>query len=194
MTKIKPMGREQLLISFDRLTRFKEPELCYIRVFTDIITSNLIEPKFKKFELEQMSCEDLRNLAQKIINISLDELFPNAPIDPDFTINKRILDYEKSVFKISDKFIPLLDNKINYSKAVELIDETNVFNLRWLKSLSNAPATPQNRQANLYPVEKVLLVEGITEEILMPEFAKILGKSFKENGIFILSAVHKNII
>lgn len=192
MTKIKPMTREQLLIAFDRLTRFKEPELRYLRVFTEIITSNLIEPKFRKFELEQMSCVDLRDLAQDIINVSLDELLPNGNIDLNFTINKRISDYEKSVFEISDKFIPLLDNKINYSKAVELIDETNVFNLRWLKSLKNAPATPQNRHANLYPVEKVLLVEGITEEILMPEFAKILGKNFKENGIFILSAGGKN--
>jgi len=192
MTKIKPMTREQLLISFDRLTRFKEPELRYLRVFTEVITSNFIEPKFKKFELEQMSCEDLCDLAQKIINISLDELLPNATVDPDFTINKRILEYEKSVFKIGDKFIPLLDNKINYSKAIGLIDEANVFNLRWLKSLSNSPATPQNRRTNLYPVEKVLLVEGITEEILMPEFAKVLGKNFKENGIFILSAGGKN--
>lgn len=192
MTKIKPMTREQLLISFDRLTRFKEPELRYLRVFTEIITSNLIEPKFKKFELEQMSCEVLRDWAQDIINVSLDELYPNTAIETDFTINKRIMDYEKRVFEVSDKFIPLLDNKINYSKAVELIDETNVFNLRWLKSLASAPATSQNRHANLYPVEKVLLVEGITEEILMPEFAKILGKNFKENGIFILSAGGKN--
>ena len=192
MTKIKPLTEEQLLISLDRLTRFKEPELRYVRVFTDIITSNLIEPKLKKFELEQMSYTELRDLAQEIINISLDKIFTDIPADSKYTINQRLLSYEKSVFDITDKVLTLLDNKINYSKAVELINSDNVFNLRWLKSLKENDATPENRHANLYPVKKVLLVEGITEEILMPEFAKILGKNFKENGIFILSAGGKN--
>ena len=192
MTKIKPLTKEQLLISFDRLTRFKEPELRYLRVFTDIITSNLIEPKLKKFELEQMGYVELRDLAQEIINVSLDQIFPDIIYDNSYSINNRLLNYEKSIFEISEKVIPLLDNKINYSKFIEMIDNECVFNLRWLKSLKNADATDKNRGANLYPVRKVLLVEGITEEILMPEFAKILGKNFKENGIFILSAGGKN--
>lgn len=192
MTKIKTMTKEQLLISFDRLTRFKEPELRYVRVFTDIILSNAIEPKFKKYEIEQMSYAKLRDLAQEIINISLDEIFPDVNPDCEYIINKRIFKYEKTVFNTNENLAVLLDNKINYNKAIKLIDETNVFNLRWLKSLQNCDATNENRHANLYPVRKVLLVEGITEEILIPEFAKVLEKNFKENGIFILSAGGKN--
>ena len=52
--KIKPLTTEQLIISVDRLTRFKETEVKYLRVFFDIITSNLLVPKYKKTELEKM--------------------------------------------------------------------------------------------------------------------------------------------
>ena len=38
MIKIKPLTKEQILISLDRLTRFKNPEIKYLRVFKDIIT------------------------------------------------------------------------------------------------------------------------------------------------------------
>ena len=46
--KIKPLLKEQIIISIDRLTRFKCPEEKYLRVFSDIIVSSLIEPKLKK--------------------------------------------------------------------------------------------------------------------------------------------------
>ena len=52
--KYKKLKKEQLLISIDRLTRFKPTEEKYLRVFKDIIISNLIEPKLKKSELENM--------------------------------------------------------------------------------------------------------------------------------------------
>ncbi len=55
--KIKQLTKEQLIISTDRLTRFKEPEIKYLRVFKDIILNNLIEPKYKKSELDEMSYE-----------------------------------------------------------------------------------------------------------------------------------------
>ena len=46
--KIKPLTIEQLTISIDRLTRFKNTETKYLRVFKELILSNLINPKFKK--------------------------------------------------------------------------------------------------------------------------------------------------
>ena len=68
--KIKPLTKEQLTISVDRLTRFKDPEIKYLRVFKDIITNNLIEPKLKKQELDSMDYEDLKNIAEMIFNSS----------------------------------------------------------------------------------------------------------------------------
>ena len=82
--KIKPLTKEQIIISADRLTRFKEPEIKYLRVYKDIITNNLIEPKYKKTDLDEMDYEELTNYAQKIINYSLAEKFDDSLTSPVF--------------------------------------------------------------------------------------------------------------
>ena len=51
LMKYKKLTPEQIKISLDRLTRFKFTREKYLRVFSDIILSNLIEPKIKKNEL-----------------------------------------------------------------------------------------------------------------------------------------------
>lgn len=52
----------------------------------------------------------------------------------------------------------------------------------------------QNREkfALKFPIEKVVLVEGITEEILLPKFAKLCGCDFDKRGINLISAGGKN--
>ena len=35
----------------------------------------------------------------------------------------------------------------------------------------------------MFPIEKVVIAEGITEEILLPKFSQILNFDFDENGI-----------
>lgn len=190
MKKIKPLTKEQILISIDRLTRFKEPEKRYMRVFEEIITGNLIEPKLKKADIENMDYREITELATEIINYSLQSL--GLELVEDYSINSQIYDYEKTIFHLTERQEVFLKNKINYAAAVKLIEEGAVFNLRWLKSLATGRCSVENRAANLYPVEKVLLVEGITEEILLPEFAKCLGFDFKKNGVFVISAGGKN--
>ncbi len=178
--KIKQLTKEQLIISIDRLTRFKEPEIKYTRVFKDVILNNLIEPKYKKSELDAMDYEQLKNLAQEIINYSL-------PESSDYSINKKLRDYENSIFNIDEKTNILLSNKINYSEILKFLPENASPNLEFIKSL----AYNLNKDCG-FPVKKLVLCEGITEEILLPEFAKICGFDFKQNGIYILSAGGKN--
>ena len=190
LKKIKPLTKEQILISLDRLTRFKEPEIKYLRVFGDIITGNLIEPKYKKSDLEEMDFSLIRDLAQEIFNYSLKNLGLN--LKDDYSINEQLLDYEHSIFEFSENCENLMKNKINYASALDLIPDDAVFNLRWLKSLAKGRWGVETRGANMYPVEKILLVEGITEEILLPKFAKLLDYDFKKNGIFVISAGGKN--
>ena len=69
--KVKPLTKEQLLISIDRLTRFKNTEEKYLRVFFDILVNNLIYPKYRKSDLEIMDYEQLKLLAQEVINTSI---------------------------------------------------------------------------------------------------------------------------
>ena len=104
--KIKQLTKEQLTISIDRLTRFKETETKYLRVFKDIITNNLIEPKIKKHELDEMDYENLKNIAENIINSSV----PNEP--NDFQINQNLYEYENSVFNLNENCQKLVKNKI----------------------------------------------------------------------------------
>ena len=92
--KIKQLTKEQLIISIDRLTRFKEPEIKYLRVFKEIILNNLIEPKFKKSELDEMDYEQITKLAQKVINY-------NLPDGGDFSVNEKLAKYENSIFNIN---------------------------------------------------------------------------------------------
>lgn len=190
--KVKPLTKEQLTISIDRLTRFKNPEVKYLRVFGELITNNLIQPKYKKSDIEKMDSEEVKNLAEFIINYSLENL--GLPKDEDYIINQRLYDYEKSVYIISENIENFLKNKINYKAFVTLIDENSPKNLKWLKALGSPMDIKQERFKNSlrFPVEKVVIAEGATEETLLPEFAKRCGYDFDKEGIYVLSAGGKN--
>lgn len=190
--KVKPLTKEQLTISIDRLTRFKNPEVKYLRVFGELITNNLIQPKYKKSDIEKMDSEEVKKLAELIINYSLENF--GLPKDEDYIINQRLYDYEKSVYIISENIEKFLKNKINYKAFVTLIDENSPKNLKWLKALSSPMDIKQERFKNSlrFPVEKVVIAEGATEETLLPEFAKRCGYDFDKEGIYVLSAGGKN--
>ncbi|MBR1461334.1 ATP-dependent endonuclease [bacterium] len=190
--KIKPLTKDQILISIDRLTRFKETETKYLRVFKDILTHNLIAPKFGKNALDTMSYEELTAYASNILNESLKKL--NVWAENDLFINLKLKDYEHSVFKISQDVDILLNNSINYSACLKLIDNDSVKNLLWLKELSQGKNIEQSRHEKslLYPLSAVVIAEGATEEILLPEFAKIYGYDFDKEGVYVISAGGKN--
>lgn len=188
--KFKPLTVERLTISFDRLTRFKDYEQKYIRVFKDIITESLIYPKYKKSDLEDMDYKDLRELAVFIINSSLDK-----GIEPDFTINNKLKDYELSIFDCGKNAVELLNNNINYNALISLLPDKDIpNNLKWLKLIANKEYFPDKSHSMSlkYPIEKLIICEGITEEILLPEFARLLDYDFDKNGIKMISAGGKN--
>lgn len=189
--KIKPLTKDQILISIDRLTRFKYTDDKYLRVYKDIIISNLIYPKYRRQELDETDYGQVTRLAEYILNSSL-EMFASEKADG--VINRRLKDYENSVFNLSAGSQVLLDNNINYNAAVSLINESAPLNLKWLKSLNQTEDTyiARNLHALRFPIEKLVICEGITEETLLPEFAKLLGYDFDKNGVYVLSAGGKN--
>lgn len=191
-SKVKPLTKSQIIISIDRLTRFKNTETKYLRVFKDILTQNLIEPKFKKTDLEKMDYSELRNWAEFVINYSLE--MAGLTLENDYLINQRLLNYENSVFENNKNVQELLNNKINYKDCLSYIDEKSPKNLLWLKNLEISSDIRKSRFDNSlrFPVEKVVIAEGATEETLLPEFAKRCGYDFDKEGIYILSAGGKN--
>lgn len=190
--KVKPLTKEQLLISFDRLTRFKNPEEKYLRVFFDILTNNLIFPKYKKSDLEKLDYETLKTLAEYVINYSINDLGYN--VTDDYLINQRLYDYEKSIFVVDKNTEILLKNKIHYKAIIDQVDDTSAVNLKWLKDLSSSSNIVADRfkYSLKFPVSKLLIVEGATEETLLPEFARLCDFDFDKEGIYIISAGGKN--
>lgn len=191
--KFKKLTKEQIIISLDRLTRFKPTKEKYQRVFTDIVLSCLIEPKYKKSDLLLLKPDFLKDIAVKIINSSLSDLCSNS-LDSINDINSTLKKYENSIFVNDDYTQALLDNDIDYAKAITLIDDESIVNLKWLTSLKNNDNLAENRYNNClkFPIEKVLLVEGLTEETLLPAFSKYLGYDFYKEGIQIIPAGGKN--
>ena len=186
--KYKKLTEQQLIISIDRLTRFKATEDKYLRVFKDIILSNLISPSIKKTELNSMDYNELTELAQTIFNSSL----PDS--DGDYTINLRLKEAESLVFCNSDKVQVLLENKLNYKSALKLRKFSHPINLRWLSLISkNLPLEAiRDKYSTRFPISKVILAEGITEEILLPKFGRLLDYDFDKNGIWVIGAGGKN--
>ena len=188
--KYKKLTKEQIIISLDRLTRFKNTKEKYLRVFSDILISNLIEPKLKKQDIENMDFALLADYVSEIINSSIKD------IACDKNINMFIKDYENSVFINDDETQKLLNNNINYSAMLDMINENSPVNLKWFKAIINNKGNNINamREANLlkFPIEEVILVEGITEEILLPAFAKLLGYDFYAKGVQVIPAGGKN--
>lgn len=190
--KIKPLTKEQIIIAADRLTRFKETETKYLRVFFELITGNLITPKFKKSDLENTDYAVLANFASEIINYSLEAL--GFKTGDNFEINEKLLKYETSVFKISENAKKLLKNKIDYYSVIKLISNSDVPNLIWLKNLGKNYDIEQQREKEgfLFPLKMILIAEGATEETLLPEFGKLCGFDFYKKGVYIISAGGKN--
>lgn len=188
--KIKPLTKEQIIISLDRLTRFKPTSQKYLRVFTEIISSNLIYPVYKKDELKLTDKKLLTEYINKIFDYSRIQLGLKAY--EDYSINKKIEKYEKSIFKFDTEIEELLKNKIDYKAFATLLKDSSALNIKWLLHLINGDANIRERFATRIPVKKVVLVEGITEEILLPVFAKKFGHDFDKEGIAIISAGGKN--
>lgn len=182
--KFKTPNKEFIKICIDRLTRFKPIGEKYKRVFDDILNKHLI---FDGVKLSDMEDEVKIPLAVKIFNSAF-----SCP--SSFKLNEIIKNDEESIFYITEEEKKYLNSKIDFEKALELFNENELpLNLKKLK-LQKDKTSKQVREefGVLYPVSKVVLVEGITEEILLIEFAKAAGLDFKKEGIYVLGAGGKN--
>lgn len=191
--KIKNLSERELIVALDRLTRFKYTEDKYLRVFKETILSNLIEPKFRKKDLDEMDYSVIKDYAQKIINSSIKLYCPETEHCTD--INKKLYEYENKIFNLTENTNKLLKNEIDYNSFVRITDNTFPVNLQWLKTLSynDGISTKIREEKSLkFPIEKVVIVEGITEETLLPVFAQKLGYDFYKKGVQVISAGGKN--
>ncbi len=132
---------------------------------------------------------DLSKITEMVCNI----FNASFEISSDNTINNKLKEFENNVFINDTETQKLLNNNINYAEALKLIEEVCPVNLKWLKTLKDNNQLENRKNHFLkYPLEKIILVEGITEEILLPAFSKFLGHDFYAEGIQIIAAGGKN--
>ena len=153
------------------------------------------------WEREEFHCERLAS------NRNSGEGFNSTLHSPLFTLLKT---EDSELFFIDKNTDILLNTNLNISGVLSLqcdmpdipinlqrlFEIKNNFPLSTLHSPLEKPTLKKLREENglKFPLEKIILCEGITEEILLPVFADILGYNFNKKGVHLISAGGKNQI
>lgn len=177
-----------MFLYFDRLTRFKYPEDKYMRVFSDIILKNFISPVINKKQLEKLDDKQIIEYTQKVWDYSLKNNFNDIQVD--YTINSTLYTLEEKYFNLTPRSKNLLKSKLNFLPLISELEEKYndlPINLKRICDIF------YNRLA-YQPIKKIILVEGITEDILLPQFAKLKEHNFDKEGYYIVVSGGKNQI
>lgn len=201
--KYKLLTFDELVINLDRLSRFKLPEDSFNRVFTSVLQKCLIQPTYSKAEIENLDAKYISDLVKEIWNKSVKNCC-NTETN-NINCNKALKLIIEHAFKNIDKRTKtLINTKLNISPILKMLSYKDaVFNLQFLMKVNEI--FNQDSEFNIeslielrnkfnlkYPISKILIVEGITEEILLPVFADKLNSNFDKNGIYILGAGGKS--
>lgn len=201
--KYKLLSFDELVIDLDRLTRFKTPDVSYYRVFSSVLDKCLISPKYSKSQIEKLPAKLISDYVKIIWNASVSALFPDYIDNPE--VNKTIKLLIKMQYKNTDENVKtLINTKIAISPILKKLDyDSAPGNLKILihadKVFSENNTVSSQKLIELrekfllkFPVQTLLIVEGITEENLLPVFADKLKHNFDKEGIYVLGAGGKS--
>jgi len=196
LEKIKAMTLDEMLLAIDRLTRFKFPEEKYNRVFREIISKYVIVPKIGFKDYEKLGERDICEIVEQVFSYSI-SFFSSTQSNCE--LYKQVISFDKLLFKVQEQTLKLMNAKIPYEDILNIAvsENKNLYckNLKFLNCLLEKKEAVNDIRflhKTLYPIEKVVLAEGITEEILLPKFAQILGYDFDSNGVVVIPAGGKN--
>ena len=199
--KYKLLTFDELVINLDRLSRFKLPENTYYRVFCDIFSKYMINPKYSKEDIAKLDFKYISKMVKEIWNNSVKECC-ECKTDNGIAINVLQKTIKNTFCNIDENINILIGTKLNISPVLKLLEyEKSPLNLKYLimadKTYSDLPSNDdlialREKYSLCFPVKKLLIAEGITEEILLPVFAAKMGKNFNNNGIYILGAGGKS--
>ena len=195
--KYNLLSFDELVISLDRLSRFKTPEEIFPRVFHSVIFKHLLYPKYSKKDIDFINIETICNIFTQIWNDSV-KTCCNCSIENDFVFDNLISIIRSTFSNIDENTNFLLNSKLSISPILKKLDyKTASYNLKFLIKIleqgkNNTLEELREKYSLMFPISKLLIVEGITEEILLPVFADKLNKSFEKNGIYIMGAGGKS--
>lgn len=170
--KIKFMTIPEMSLALDRLTRFKYPETKLKRVYLETICAHSIKPAYKKNDLENITNKELKTLFEKIWNESIIHNF--GGISKDNALNKTFAAEEKKCYVLTKEQIDLYPMQADFKTLTD--------------NLKKIP----NNFLNYKTPTKIVLTEGVTEEILLPEFSKLTEHNWIDENIKIVATGGKN--
>jgi hypothetical protein len=191
--KFKKISEDEQKVYLRRLNRFKYPLDKRQRVYLQILTAHTIEPKISKKTFDMLSPAEADELTSYIWN----ESFPGK-----IHFNQAFFENEVRCFNsrkmLEDLFGVALEDEPDKAYLKKIITDAGYEYPSDAKTYDEIYIALQRQYALNLPefefakVNKVLLVEGATEEILLPKFAKLLGFDFEKEGIFLIASGGKN--
>ncbi|GBF23061.1 SMC domain protein [Candidatus Gastranaerophilus sp. (ex Termes propinquus)] len=185
----KKIPKEQLLLSLDRLTRFKPTADKYARVFNDIVN------RYSSENIKTLSPQEVCARATDIFNSS-------AGFEGTCThLEEMLKEEERATFFQDEESEKYLKTRLNIAPLAAFLASNDArkempLNLKRLvlsfKNPNIPPEVLREKYSLRWPLEKIILCEGATEEILLEELAKCAGYDFCKNGVYLLGAGGKN--
>lgn len=195
--KFSYLSFQELLLALDRLTRFKFPEISFYRVFSDVLCKHLLEPKLTKSQIFDLDTDNLKSIFEIIWNTSVKNLCNS--VCNNTSLNELLKNELMITYNLSDELKNLTDINIDIVSILDLIKDIDncPINIKRLYALKNSaksssPVLIREKFGLRFPVEKIVLCEGITEEILLPVFSRLAGFDFDKKGVKLISAGGKN--
>lgn len=170
------MTVNEMILALDRISRFKFPKDKLKRVYVETICSNIIGGSSKKSEIFNFENKILCEIFTEIWNFSVENNFTSC--SKDFSLNKNYIREEKKCYVINKTDLDLMPKECDFSTLIKNIDKNKI---------------PNNFDKYKTP-KKIVLTEGVTEEILMPEFSKVYGFNWDKNGVKIVGTGGKSRI
>lgn len=184
LMKFKKIPKEYFVTIIDRLSRFSPAYIRFERVFNDIVNKFAIGIK-----LRDLSLLNKIEIVESIINNSL------KPSDTTFVADL-FSNLENKYFNFNEISYQYLSSRSNFDSMLSEIKLTENLpkNVIWLKKMFNIyHKQEKNFDENiLCPIKKILLCEGETEKILLPQILKLYNIELDEKGILLIAAGGKN--
>lgn len=163
--KFKPISEDKLLFYTEKLFKFKKPTLKIKKVFLDIINKYLLSPKLNLDYYILNNIDETVNIVETVWNSSVYEIYKK-----DYEYSNVLVDDLNSIFVLNDYEKKMFGAKIILKPLLEK-----------LKFEIKIPTT-----------KKLILTEGITEQLLLPRFAQVYGYDFSKNNVQLVQAGGKN--
>lgn len=190
--KFKKISEDEQKVYLRRFNRFKYPPDKRQRVYSQILTGYTIEPKISKKIFDTLLPAEIDEMVSCIWNDS----FTKMPFNQAFFENEvRCFNSKKM---LEDILGMSLEEDFNNVVLEKIITDAGYEYPAEVRNYDELYIALQRQYALNLPdlefakVNKVLLVEGATEEILLPEFSKLLGFDFEKEGVFLVASGGKN--